>query len=58
MKIMFVIDVNNTIVGIVLVHIIYTQCDSNLCYECADHSRKKSLTKSMIRDNKLLLLLN
>jgi hypothetical protein len=37
---------------------IHTQCDSNLCYECANHSRKKSLTKSMIRDNKLLLLLN
>ena len=37
---------------------IHTQCDSNLCYTCADHFRKKSLTKSMIRDNKLLLLLN
>ena len=37
---------------------IHTQCDSNLCYECADHSRRKPLTKSMIRDNKLLLLLN
>ena len=37
---------------------IHTQCDSNLCYTCADQFRKKSLTKSMIRDNKLLLLLN
>ena len=29
-----------------------------VCDSCDNHSRKKSLTKSMIRDNKLLLLLN
>lgn len=36
---------------------IHTQCDSNLCYECSDQRRRKPLTKDMIRDNKLIIIL-
>lgn len=36
---------------------IHTQCDSNLCYECSDQRRRKPLTKDMIRDNKLMMIL-
>lgn len=37
---------------------IHTQCDSNLCYQCANHYRRKSLTKDMIRENKINLLID
>ena len=37
---------------------IHTQCDSNLCYECSDQRRRKSLTKDMIRENKINLLID
>ncbi len=37
---------------------IHTQCDSNLCYQCADHNRRKSLTRDMIRENKINLLID
>ena len=35
---------------------IHTQCD-NLCFECADHSRRKYLSKDMLRENKINILL-
>ena len=36
---------------------IHTQYDSNLCYHCACHYRRKSLTRDMIRENKINILL-
>ena len=37
---------------------IHNQCDSNLCYDCSDQSRRKPLTKDMIRENKINLIFN
>lgn len=36
---------------------IHFQYEGSLCYECSDQRRRKPLTKDMIRDNKLMMIL-
>ena len=34
------------------------QYEGSLCYNCSDQSRRKKLTKEIIRNNKMKLILN
>jgi hypothetical protein len=39
-------------------HSIHYQYEGSLCYWCSDQNRRKKLTKEIIRNNKMKLILN